>query len=78
MKTVQFHVHSLMFFAMFILPINSPTSILARIGLWRMHKRDCTATWFSGWIYLYASVEIFVHPWQGGVLTSALKITIPK
>ncbi|MEN8240349.1 MAG: hypothetical protein ABFS17_00375 [Chloroflexota bacterium] len=58
--------------------INAPASILTGIGFWRMRKWGFALAWFTAGFYLYASVEIFVHALQEGILTSALEITIPQ
>lgn len=58
--------------------INAPASILAGIGLWRMRKWGFALSWFTAGIYIYASVEIFVHAAQEGILTTAFEITIPQ
>ena len=58
--------------------INAPASILTGVGLWRMRKWGFALAWFTAGFYLYASVEIFVHAWQDGILTSAFEITIPQ
>jgi len=57
--------------------VNAPASFLAGLGLWRMRKWGYALGWFVAGFYLYASVEIFVHVWQGGP-PYAMAIVIPQ
>jgi uncharacterized membrane protein (DUF2068 family) len=58
--------------------INAPASLLTGIGLWRMRKWAYPMAWFTAGFYLYASVEIFVHAAQEGILLTAVEISIPQ
>ena len=58
--------------------INAPASLLTGIGLWRMRKWAYPLAWFTAGFYLYASVEIFIHAAQDGILLTAIEITIPQ
>lgn len=58
--------------------INAPASLLTGIGLWGMRKWAFPLSWFTAGFYLYASIEIFVHAAQEGILATAFEITIPQ
>ncbi len=47
--------------------INAPTSIIAAIGLWKLKRYGFVVSQFVAGFYIYASVEIFVKIFQGGL-----------
>lgn len=57
--------------------VNAPASILAAIGLWRLKRYGFVAAYFVAGFYIYASVEIFVHVFQGSP-PFALEILVPQ
>ena len=57
--------------------INAPASMVAAIGLWQMKRYGYVAAQFVAGFYIYASVEIFVHVFQGD-LPSAVEILVPQ
>ena len=46
--------------------VNTPASIIAAVGLWRLRRYGYIASQFVAGFYIYASVEIFVHVIQNG------------
>jgi hypothetical protein len=57
--------------------VNTPASIIAAIGLWKMRRYGYIASQFVAGFYIYASVEIFVHVFQAGP-PYAMEILIPQ
>lgn len=46
--------------------INTPASLIAAIGLWKLKRYGYVASQFVAGFYVYASVEIFVQVAQAG------------
>jgi hypothetical protein len=46
--------------------VNTPASMIAAIGLWKMRRYGFVASQFVAGFYIYASVEIFVEVLQTG------------
>ncbi len=57
--------------------VNAPASIIAAIGLWRLKRYGFMSAYFVSGFYIYASVEIFVHVFQGGP-PFAIEILAPQ
>jgi hypothetical protein len=57
--------------------VNAPASIIAAIGLWGLKRYGFVAAYFVAGFYIYGSVEIFVHVFQGD-LPFAIEILIPQ
>lgn len=57
--------------------VNAPASIIAAIGLWRLKRSGFVAAYFVAGFYIYGSVEIFVHVFQGS-LPFAVEILVPQ
>jgi len=57
--------------------VNTPASMIAAIGLWKMKRYGFVAAQFVAGFYIYASVEIFVHVIQDGP-PYALEIVLPQ
>lgn len=57
--------------------VNTPASMIAAIGLWRMKQYGYVASQFVAGFYIYASVEIFVELIQNGP-PYAIEIIVPQ
>ncbi len=57
--------------------VNAPASIVAAVGLWKFKRYGFVAAYFVSGFYIYASVEIFVHVFQGGPPFAA-EILVPQ
>jgi hypothetical protein len=57
--------------------VNAPASIIAAIGLWRLKRYGFVTAYFVAGFYIYGSVEIFVHVFQGS-LPFAVEILVPQ
>ena len=57
--------------------VNTPASMVAAIGLWRMRRYGYAASRFVAGFYIYASVEIFVEVAQAGP-PYAIEIIVPQ
>lgn len=57
--------------------VNTPASMVAAIGLWKMRRYGYTASQFVAGFYIYASVEIFVEVAQAGP-PYAIEIIVPQ
>lgn len=51
--------------------INTPASIIASIGLWKLRRYGYVASQFVAGFYMYASVEIFAEVAQGSLPCTA-------
>ena len=57
--------------------VNTPASLIAAIGLWKLKKYGYVVSQFVAGFYIYASVEIFVHVIQAGP-PYAMEIVAPQ
>jgi hypothetical protein len=57
--------------------VNTPASMIAAIGLWRMRWYGYVASQFVAGFYIYASVEIFVEVVQTGP-PFPIEIVVPQ
>ena len=57
--------------------VNAPASMIAAIGLWKMKRYGYVVAQFVAGFYIYGSVEIFVHVFQGE-LSNTVEIIIPQ
>jgi hypothetical protein len=57
--------------------VNAPASMIAAVGLWKLKRYGFVAAYFVAGFYIYASVEIFVHVFQGGP-PYAMEILLPQ
>jgi hypothetical protein len=57
--------------------VNTPASIIAAIGLWKMRRYGYVASQFVAGFYIYASMEIFVEQVQAGP-PYAVEIILPQ
>ena len=57
--------------------VNTPASLIAAIGLWKLKKYGYVVSQFVAGFYIYASVEIFVHVIQAGP-PYAIEIVAPQ
>ncbi len=57
--------------------VNTPASMVAAVGLWKMRRYGYAASQFVAGFYIYASVEIFVEVVQAGP-PYAIEIIVPQ
>ena len=57
--------------------VNTPASMTAALGLWKLKRFGYVASQFVAGLYIYASVKIFVHVIQGD-LPNTLAILAPQ